>query len=166
MWKIIFVECPPFGGQRGSIGTPKQLPRNARRDFFSNACQKMWADNIVKVKKRQQQNFLCFRALILGSIGNPLQHLEVKSIRGDRFVVWEKIMQVLWLNIPSCIQLLAKSYFSVFRGVEWVHCLFLFPLVFGENVVVTCKIWSFFGNLDNLLQKNVIVFFFGNQISK
>ena len=47
----------------------------------------------------------------------------------------------------------------------------LFVLVspcFRENVVVTCKIWSFLCNLDNLLQKNVglIVFFFGNQILK
>ena len=37
---------------------------------------------------------------------------------------------------------------------------------FRENVVVTCKIGSFLCSLDNLLQKNVIVFSFGNQISK
>ena len=38
---------------------------------------------------------------------------------------------------------------------------------FRENVVATCKIGSFCViNLDNLLQKNVIVLFFGNQISK
>ena len=37
---------------------------------------------------------------------------------------------------------------------------------FRENVVVTCKIGSFLCSLDNLLQKNVIFFFFGNQISK
>ena len=49
-------------------------------------------------------------------------------------------------------------------GVEWVHCLFLFPLVSGK--IATCKIGSFLCSLDNLLQKNVIVFFFGNQISK
>ena len=45
----------------------------------------------------------------------------------------------------------------------------LFVLVspcFRENVVVTCKIGSFLCSVDNLLQKNVIVFFFGNQISK
>ena len=45
----------------------------------------------------------------------------------------------------------------------------LFVLVspcFRENVVVTCKIGSFLRSLDNLLQKNVFVFFFGNQISK
>ena len=35
-----------------------------------------------------------------------------------------------------------------------------------ENVVVTCKIGSFLCSLDTLLQKNVIVFFFENQISK
>ena len=37
---------------------------------------------------------------------------------------------------------------------------------FRENAVVTCKIGSFLYSLDNLLQKNVIVFFSGNQISK
>ena len=35
-----------------------------------------------------------------------------------------------------------------------------------ENVVATCKIGSFLCRLYNLLQKNVIVLFFGNQISK
>ena len=37
---------------------------------------------------------------------------------------------------------------------------------FRENVVTTCKIGSFLCSSDNLLQKNVIVLFFGNQISK
>ena len=37
---------------------------------------------------------------------------------------------------------------------------------FRENVVATCKIGSILSSLDNLLQKNVIVLFFGNQISK
>ena len=37
---------------------------------------------------------------------------------------------------------------------------------FRENVVATCKIGSFWCSLDNLLQKNVIVLFFGNQLSK
>ena len=37
---------------------------------------------------------------------------------------------------------------------------------FKENVVVTCKMGLFLCSLDNSLQKNVVVFFFGNQISK
>ena len=37
---------------------------------------------------------------------------------------------------------------------------------FRENSVVTCKIGSFLCSLENLLQKNVIVFFFENQISR
>ena len=37
---------------------------------------------------------------------------------------------------------------------------------FRENVVATCKIGSFLCSLGNLLQKNVIVLFFGNRISK
>ena len=45
----------------------------------------------------------------------------------------------------------------------------LFVLVspcFRENVVVTYKIGSFSCSLNDLPQKNVIVFFSGNQISK
>ena len=41
----------------------------------------------------------------------------------------------------------------------------VFPC-FRKNVVVTCKIGSFLYSLDNLYQKNEIVLFFGNQISK
>ena len=37
---------------------------------------------------------------------------------------------------------------------------------FWENVVATCKIGSFLSSLDNLLQKKVIVLFFGNKFSK
>ena len=37
---------------------------------------------------------------------------------------------------------------------------------FRENVVVTCKIGSFLCSLENLLQKNIIIFFLENQISK
>ena len=35
---------------------------------------------------------------------------------------------------------------------------------FRENVVATSKIGSFLCSLDNVLQKNVTVLFFGNQI--
>ena len=54
---------------------------------------------------------------------------------------------------------------SLLNGVEWVRCLFLFPLVLGkyschmQNLIFLCS-------LDNLLQKNAIVFFFENKISK
>ena len=44
--------------------------------------------------------------------------------------------------------------------------LVLVSSCFRENVVATCKIGSFLCSLDSLLQKNVIVFFFWNQISK
>ena len=37
---------------------------------------------------------------------------------------------------------------------------------FRENEVATFKFGSFLCSLDNILQKNVIVLFFGNQISK
>ena len=44
--------------------------------------------------------------------------------------------------------------------------LFLISPCSRENVVVTCKIRSFLCSLNSLLQKNVIVFFCENQISK
>ena len=47
----------------------------------------------------------------------------------------------------------------------WAWLVLVSPC-FRENVGATCKIGSFLCSLDNLLQKNVIVLFFGNQISK
>ena len=53
-----------------------------------------------------------------------------------------------------------------FKGCGMGPWLVLVSPFFRENVVATCKIGSFLCGLDNLLQENVIVFFFGNQISK
>ena len=52
------------------------------------------------------------------------------------------------------------------KGCGMGPWLVLVSPCFSENVVATCKIGSFLCSLDNLLQKNVIVLFFGNQISK
>ena len=52
------------------------------------------------------------------------------------------------------------------HGSDMGPLLVLVSPCFREHVIVTCKIGSFLCSLDNLLQKNVIVFFFGNQISK
>ena len=51
-------------------------------------------------------------------------------------------------------------------GGDMGPLLVLVSPCFRENVVVTCKIGSFLCSLDNLLQKKIIVFFFGNQILK
>ena len=55
---------------------------------------------------------------------------------------------------------------SYLKGCGMGPWLVLVSPCFRENVVATCKIGSFLCSLDNLLQKNVIVPFFGNQISK
>ena len=52
------------------------------------------------------------------------------------------------------------------KGCGMGPLLVLVSPCFRENVVATCKIVSFLCSLDNLLQKNVIVLFFRNQISK
>ena len=54
----------------------------------------------------------------------------------------------------------------VFKGCGMGLWLVLVSPCLRENVVATCKIGSFLCSLDNLLQKNVIVLFFGKQISK
>ena len=41
-----------------------------------------------------------------------------------------------------------------------------FPLFLGKMKLPHAKLGLFLCSLDNLLQKNVIVLFFGNQISK
>ena len=55
---------------------------------------------------------------------------------------------------------------SFLKGCGMGPWLVLVSPCFRENEVVTCKIGSFLCSLDNLLQKNVIFLFFGNQISK
>ena len=66
------------------------------------------------------------------------------------------------------LHLYAHTYFSTsFKGCGMGPCLVLVSPCLRENVVVTCKNWVLFlCSLDSLLQKNVIVLFFGNQISK
>ena len=76
MWKLIFVECRPVGGQRGVHTDPNAIAAQRAVQFFSNTCQKMQGGKHVKVKKRRCQDILRFQAdvqkLILGSIGTPL----------------------------------------------------------------------------------------------
>ena len=70
-----------------------------------------------------------------------------------------------WNLIYSCKSTLFAPLVTIMTRylIEWCLVIFiilLFPLVFRENVVVTCKIGSFLCSLDNLLQKNVTVFSF------
>ena len=64
------------------------------------------------------------------------------------------------INLPYVTRY-SKRYL---RGVEWVQCLFLYPFVLGKIELSHAKLGLVLCSLDNLLQKNVIVFFFGNQI--
>ena len=59
-----------------------------------------------------------------------------------------------------------KAMINSFKGRVMGPLLVLVCPCFRENVIVTCKIVSFLCSLDNFFLKNVIVFFFGNQISK
>ena len=79
---------------------------------------------------------------------------------------WE-ILLIIWvgtLTIEEIRQVILCS--CIFKGCGMGPWLVLVSPCFRENVVATCKIGSFLCRLDNLLQKNVIVLFFGNQFSK
>ena len=52
---------------------------------------------------------------------------------------------------------------TLLKGCGMGPWLVLVSPCFRKNVVATCKIGSFLCSLDNLLQKYVVVFFFGNQ---
>ena len=65
-----------------------------------------------------------------------------------------------------CLITLVERKVIIVKGCGMGRLLVLVSSCFRRNVVPTCKIGSFLCNLDNLLQKNLIVFFFGNQISK
>ena len=72
MWKIIFVECRPVGGQGGVNRDPNAIAVQSATRFFSNTCQKMRGGKHVKVKKwvRAKTDFRVHR--------DPLDHLSVK----------------------------------------------------------------------------------------
>ena len=72
----------------------------------------------------------------------------------------QKSIQTLSLQRP------VLSFGKHIKGCGMGPCSVLVFPCFRENVVVTCKIGSFLCSLDNLLQKNVIFFFFGNRFSK
>ena len=55
---------------------------------------------------------------------------------------------------------------KLLKGWVMGPLLVLVSLCFRKNEIVTCKIVSFLCSLDNFLPKNVIIIFFGNQISK
>ena len=71
-------------------------------------------------------------------------------------------------QLYNIIQKKAKRPFmhGEINGCGMGPWLVLVSPCFMENVVATCIIGSFSCSLDNLLQKNVIVLSFGNQISK
>ena len=95
---------------------------------------------------------------------------------------WKKMSLQLCANIVSPVILRWKgqalvssnlklhtmciSWSCEFKGCGMGPWFVLVSPCFRENVVATCKIGSFLCSLDNLLQKNVIVLFFGNQFSK
>ena len=104
--------------------------------------------------------FLTIASSILGSVGPNTTVIAVLNV------------YYVWINInPKSRQTVVfwkhHRTFINFKGCgimgPW---LVLVSPCFRENVVATCKIGSFLCSLDNLLQKNVIVLFFGNQISK
>ena len=65
---------------------------------------------------------------------------------------------------PTTVTMFDKIGFFK-RGGMGPLLVLVFPC-FRETVVVTCKIGSFLCSLDNLLQKNVIVFFFKIKFQK
>ena len=58
MWRIIFVECQPVGGQGGSIGTLMQFLRNAQRELFSNTWEKMRRGKHCKSQETAASGYL------------------------------------------------------------------------------------------------------------
>ena len=100
-----------------------------------------------------------------------------KSLNSWHFSVCKPASNLAWKHMETfgCYHYIHfedvsdQSYPLLQRSLKGCGMGTLFVLVcpcFRGKVVVTCKIGSFLCSLDNLLQKNVIVFFFGNQISK
>ena len=107
----------------------------------------------------------CHLHKITSTVG-AIYLIQVTSLMGTIHMLSHRMTSSMVVPYLRWLHQWVLSRFKIqdlLRGVEWVHGVFLFPLVL---VVATCKIGSFLCSLDNLLQKNVIVLRFGNQISK
>ena len=69
-----------------------------------------------------------------------------------------------WKITPQKVEIMLTT--CLVKGCGMGPWLVLVSTCLRENVVATWKSGSLLCSLDNLLQKNVIVFFFGSQISK
>ena len=94
------------------------------------------------------------------------------AIASCKVIGLDHFQRPVWTRVPvhpveiSYTELIKRGIFVDFKGCGMGPWLVLVSPCFGENVVATYKIGSFLCSLDTLLQKNVIVLFFGNQISK
>ena len=97
---------------------------------------------------------------------------QMKVLKVSERESWKALVFTLFVHVLHLISVSnvqggkIKHFFAVLKGCGMGAWLVLVSPCFRENVVATCKIGSFLCSLDNLLQKNVIVLFFGNQISK
>ena len=89
----------------------------------------------------------------------------------EKFTFLRNQVEVVRLSMQSLyryilLMVLKSQLFFPFKGCGMGTLFVLVSPCFWENIVVTCKIGSFLCSLDNFRQKNLIVFFFGTQISK
>ena len=102
-----------------------------------------------------------------GNVFNNNNNNNIKSLLSQnhqlfvRHAIW-----MFYLSYQSSTELAQLINRCKIKGCEMGPWLVLVSPCLRENVVATCKNVSFLCSLDNLLQKNVIVFFFLNQISK
>ena len=80
---------------------------------------------------------------------------------------WPHIVKLNeWTSVTAIVNFCPMTCRLCYMSTDALNGCGMGPLLvlvspcFRENVVVTCKIGSFLCNLDNLLQQNVIVFFF------
>ena len=106
----------------------------------------------------------CMKYGVYAFVQYPSSHVLFSCLT----ICWHNdIIRVrIWLFSSQLVRACLLSYDHFLKGCGMGPWLVLVSPYFRENVVATCKIGSFLCSLDNLLQKNVIVLFFGNQISK
>ena len=97
-------------------------------------------------------------------------HLDQRSMNGYFYFLVTSVTESKYIPLQSGYIMgyhgICAALGLLIKGCGMDPWLVLVSPCFRENVVATCKIGSFLCSLDNLLQKNIIVFFFGNQNSK
>ena len=156
-----FIPWTGFWGSRRGRVPPWQQKKNGK-NLEEGENQEKRGKKIRKKRKNREGSFSL--PLLTDRAGCATALSKIITLRC--LMIFEPALGLKMLVISHQKFQSWGNYYVLLKRCGMGPWLVLVSHCFRESVVATCKIGSFLCSLDNLLQKNLIFLFFGNQISK